>query len=84
MTILTAFCREAALTTEASYAIAWNIARSRHSNNDGEFTKGNVLQVTSILDPSSKKDATSCFPDGIVKANLYLELVTSVPMLQRN
>ena len=54
MTILTAFTKEADVTTEASYAIAWNIARSKHPYSDGEFLKKNILQVVSTLDPSNK------------------------------
>ena len=35
MTILIAFSKEVDVTTEASYAIAWNIARSKCPYNDG-------------------------------------------------
>ena len=35
MTTLTAFCKEADVTTEASYVIAWNIARSKRPYTDG-------------------------------------------------
>ena len=52
MTILTAFSTEAVVKAETSYAIAWNTARSRRPYNNGEFTKENILQVASILDPS--------------------------------
>ena len=53
MTIFAAFSKEADVTTEASYALAWNIARSKHPYTDGEFIKQNILQVVSILDPSN-------------------------------
>ena len=55
MTTLIAFCKEADVTTEASYVITWNIARSKCPCTDGEFIKENVLQVAYILDPSNKK-----------------------------
>ena len=46
------FSKEADVTTEASYAMAWNIARSKRPYTDGESMKENI---TSILDPSNKK-----------------------------
>ena len=54
MTILTAFSKED-ITTEASYAIAWNTAKYKHPYTDGEFIKENILQAASILDLSNKK-----------------------------
>ena len=54
MTILTASSKEADVTTEASYAIALNIARSKCPYTDGEFMKENTSRVDSILDPSKK------------------------------
>ena len=50
MTILTALGKEADVANEASYAIAWNIARSKRPCTDGEFIKESVSQVASILD----------------------------------
>ena len=50
MTILTAFSKEADATTEASYAMAWNIARYKRPYTNGEFVKENILQVATILD----------------------------------
>ena len=48
MTIFTAFSKEADVTIEAIYAIAWNIALSKRPYTDGEFMKENSLQVASI------------------------------------
>ena len=55
MTTLTAFCKEADVTTEASYVIAKKIARSKRPYSDGKFIKENILQVASKLDRSNKK-----------------------------
>ena len=62
MKTLTAFYKEADITTEASYVIVWNIVRSKHSHTNGEFIKENILQVASILDSSNKK-LLSYFPN---------------------
>ena len=55
MTILTVFSKEVDVTTAISYAIAWNIARSKRPYIDGEFTRKKYLQIASTLDPGNKK-----------------------------
>ena len=55
MTTLAAFYKEADVTTDASYVIAWNIVKSKRPYTDGEFIKESILQVAFILDPSNKK-----------------------------
>ena len=42
MKILTALSEEAYVTTETSYAMAWNIAQSKRPYTDGEFMKENI------------------------------------------
>ena len=54
-TLLTSFRKEADIATEASFLIAWNIARAKHPYSDGEFVKKNISEVLSILDPSNSK-----------------------------
>ena len=54
LTILTAFSKEADVTTEASYAIARNIIRSIRAYTYGETTQENILQAASILDLSNQ------------------------------
>lgn len=53
-TLLSAFSKEGSASTEASYAIAWNIARAKRSYSDGDFIKKNI-EVISILDPNNSK-----------------------------
>ena len=55
MTILTASSKETDVTTEASYAIAWNFARSNRPYTNDELMNENMLQVASPLHPSNKK-----------------------------
>ena len=43
------FSKESNITTEASFVIAWNIARVKHPYTDGEFIKQN------ISDPKNSK-----------------------------
>jgi hypothetical protein len=54
-TLLSSFRKEADIATEASFLIAWNIARSKHPYSDGEFVKKNISEVLSLLDPSNSK-----------------------------
>ena len=54
MTIHTAFSKEVDVPSEASYAIAWRITRSKRPYTNAEFMKENILQVASILDPNNK------------------------------
>ena len=49
------FSKESNITTEASFVIAWTIARVKHPNTDGEFTKQNISDVLSVLDPKNSK-----------------------------
>ncbi|XP_065654711.1 general transcription factor II-I repeat domain-containing protein 2-like [Hydra vulgaris] len=41
--------KESNITTEASFIIAWNIAKSKHPYTDGEFVKQNLFDVISVL-----------------------------------
>ena len=77
MTILTGLSKEADVATEASYAIAWNIARSKRPYTDDEFLKENILHAASILDLSNKK-----LQRFISKMTMYVELETSIPILR--
>ncbi|XP_065654636.1 protein FAM200A-like [Hydra vulgaris] len=47
--------KELNITTEASFIIAWNIAKSKRPYTDGEFVKQNLFDVTSVLDPYNSK-----------------------------
>ncbi|XP_065675707.1 general transcription factor II-I repeat domain-containing protein 2A-like [Hydra vulgaris] len=47
--------KESSITTEASFIIAWNIAKSKHPYTDGEFVKQNLFDVISVLDPNNCK-----------------------------
>ena len=49
------FSKESNITTEASFVIAWNIARVKHPYTDGEFIKQNISDVLSVLDPKNSK-----------------------------
>ena len=42
-------------TTEASFLMSWNIARSKHPYSDCEFVKKNITDVIAVLDPNNKK-----------------------------
>ena len=67
MRILTALSKEAEVTTDTNYAIAWIIAHT-----DGESIKENISQVASILDQSNK---------ALSKQTIVHQIETSVPML---
>lgn len=54
-TLLSAFSKEGVTSTEASYAIAWNIARAKRPYSDGDFIKKNIEEVISILDPNNSR-----------------------------
>ncbi|XP_065665556.1 protein FAM200A-like [Hydra vulgaris] len=47
--------KESNITTEASFIIAWNIAKSKHPYTDGEFVKQNLFDVILVLDPNNSK-----------------------------
>ena len=82
MTILTAFSKEADVTTEASYAIAGNIIRSIHPYTAGVLMKENILQVASTLYPTNKI-CNVLFSRWHCQSKLmYVESETSVQMLQ--
>ena len=49
------FSKESNIITEASFIIAWNIARVNHSYTDGEFVKQHISDVLSVLDPKNSK-----------------------------
>ena len=82
MTNLTAFSKEADVATGASYAMACNIARSKCPYADGEFINKNILLVASILDRCNKKLHYLISQMALSSKLLYVELETSVPMLQ--
>ncbi|XP_065675845.1 SCAN domain-containing protein 3-like [Hydra vulgaris] len=48
-------CKESNITTEVSFIIAWNIAKSKHPCTNGEFVKQNLFDVISVLDPNNNK-----------------------------
>ena len=50
-TLLTTFSKEADTTTEASFVMAWNIARAKHSYSD----KKNIAEVIAVKDPNNTK-----------------------------
>jgi len=52
---LQTFIKEAETIAKASFAISWNIARSKHPNADGEFVKQNVPAVIAVLDTDNTK-----------------------------
>lgn len=54
-TVMSMFTKEADLTTEAGYLLAFNIAKAKKPYTEGEFVKTNISQVVSILDPENKK-----------------------------
>ena len=49
------FSKESDATTEASFLMSWNIARSKHLYSDGELVKKNTTDVIAVLDPNNKK-----------------------------
>lgn len=49
------FSKEPIITTEASFVIAWNIAKEKHPYTDGEFVKQNISDVPLVLDPKNSK-----------------------------
>ena len=49
------FSKEDVKLKEASYLLAWNIARAKRSYGEGEFIKKNLEDVIKILDPENKK-----------------------------
>ena len=49
------FSKESDATTEASFLMSWNIARSKHPYFDCEFVKKNITDVVAVLDPNNKK-----------------------------
>jgi hypothetical protein len=53
--VMSNFIKEADVTTEAGFIIAFNIARAKRPYTDGEFIKKNIGQVISALDPENKK-----------------------------
>jgi len=52
---LFSLCKQSDLTTEASFVIAWNIARSKLPYIHGEFVKKNISDVIAILAPENLK-----------------------------
>jgi hypothetical protein len=52
---LFSFCKQSDLATEASFAIARNIARSKRPYSHGEFVKKNISGVIAILAPENSK-----------------------------
>jgi hypothetical protein len=52
---LFSFCTQSDLATEASFVIAWNIARSNLPYSHGEFIKKNISDVIAILAPENSK-----------------------------
>jgi hypothetical protein len=49
------FTKEADVTPEAGFVLAFNIARAKRHYTEGEFVKKNIAQVISVLDPENKK-----------------------------
>ena len=62
MTIFTAFSKEVDVTTEAGYAIAWNIARCKRPYTDGEFMKEMKLR-NDLASPAAFSMAFDEFTD---------------------
>lgn len=52
---MSVFTKESDLTTEASFALAFNIAKAKKPYTEGEFVKKNMAQIISILDPENEK-----------------------------
>lgn len=53
--VMSMFMKEADVTTEAGFIIAFNIARAKRPYTEGEFIKKNIFEVISALDPENKK-----------------------------
>ena len=49
------FSEECDATTEASFLMSWNTARSKHPYSDCKFVKKNITDVVAVLDPNNKK-----------------------------
>lgn len=49
------FTKEADVTTEAGFLLAFNIAKAKKPYTEEEFTKKNMAQVVSILAPENKE-----------------------------
>ena len=52
-TLLSDFGKEGVTSTEASYAIAWNIVYAKRPYSDGDFIWKNIEEVIVILDPNN-------------------------------
>jgi hypothetical protein len=52
------FTKEADVTAEAGFILAFNIARAKRPYTEGEFVKKNIAQVISVLDTENKKNYT--------------------------
>jgi hypothetical protein len=55
--VMSMFTKEAHVTTEAGFVLAFNIAWAKRPNTEGEFVKKNIAQVIYVLDPENKKSA---------------------------
>lgn len=55
--VMSMFTKEADLTTEAGFILAFNIAKAKKPYTEGEFIKKNMAQVISVLEPENKKTA---------------------------
>jgi hypothetical protein len=55
--VMSMFTKEADVTTEAGFILAFNIARAKRPFTEGEFVKKNIAQVIYVLDPENKKSA---------------------------
>ncbi|XP_050061715.1 general transcription factor II-I repeat domain-containing protein 2-like [Aphis gossypii] len=53
--VMSMFTKEADLTTEAGFILAFNIAKAKKPYTEGEFIKKNMAQVISVLEPENKK-----------------------------
>lgn len=49
------FTKEADLTTEAGFILAFNIAKAKKPYTEGEFIKKNMAQVIFVLEPENRK-----------------------------
>lgn len=52
--LMKTFSKESDVAAEASFAIAWNIARTKRAYSEGEFVKTNISDVLALLDPNNK------------------------------
>uniref|UniRef100_A0A2S2PVC4 General transcription factor II-I repeat domain-containing protein 2 n=1 Tax=Sipha flava TaxID=143950 RepID=A0A2S2PVC4_9HEMI len=53
--VMAVFSKETDITTEASFCMAFNIARAKRPYTDGIYLTKNILDVISILKPEDKK-----------------------------